>query len=50
MKPVCIARISAAASAHKLPDLMHPGPEGQRGCWMAFGPGLTVGTMNFHVS
>jgi alpha-pyrone synthase len=40
--------MSSATVMFVLADLMRTAQQGQRGCAMSFGPGLTAETMNFH--
>jgi predicted naringenin-chalcone synthase len=45
----CFGNMSSATVMFVLQQLMLQAQPGQRGCAMAFGPGLTVETMRFHV-
>lgn len=45
----CFGNMSSATVMFVLQRMMQQGRAGQRGCAMAFGPGLTAETMRFHV-
>ena len=45
----CFGNMSSATVMFVLQRLMDQARSGQRGCAMAFGPGLTAETMRFHV-
>jgi alpha-pyrone synthase len=46
----CFGNMSSATVMFVLERMMRSATAGQRGCAMAFGPGLTAETMRFHVS